>query len=72
MIRIGAFSLRMPLTLTITLSESGQVSVNGPLDQLMLCYGMLELAKDVIKAHQASKAVAVPSNGDVVAFGRRP
>lgn len=60
--------------LTITLTESGQVSVNGPLDQLMLCYGMLELAKDVVRAHQATKtkAVAVPSNGDVLAFGGRP
>jgi hypothetical protein len=34
--------------LAIILDDRGQLSVTGPIDNKMLAYGMLELAKDVI------------------------
>jgi hypothetical protein len=39
--------------LHIVLNELGQVSVTGPLENRLLCYGLLEAAKEVIAAHQA-------------------
>ena len=61
--------------LTITLSPNGQVSVTGPIDNAMLCYGLLEVAKDVVRMHVMKKAespiiqpitrVVLPGNGGV-------
>ena len=57
--------------LTITLSPNGQVSVTGPIDNAMLCYGLLEVAKDVVRMHVQKKAesgiviprIVMPRNG---------
>ena len=57
--------------LTITLSPNGGVSVNGPIDNAMLCYGLLEVAKDVVRMHVQKKAesgitpvrILLPRNG---------
>lgn len=39
-----------PIVLTITLDpKTGAVHVNGPLANKLLCYGMLEEAKDVCR-----------------------
>ena len=61
--------------LTITLSPNGGVSVTGPIDNAMLCYGLLEVAKDVVRTHVQKKAesliiqpmtrVVLPGNGGV-------
>ena len=59
--------------LTITLSPNGQVSVTGPIDNAMLCYGLLEVAKDVVRMHVQKKAengiviprIMLPGNGGV-------
>lgn len=65
----------MPIVaqLTITLDDKGSISVNGPLDQLMLCYGLIEMARDTVRrnADEKAKRVQVPSLGDVSAFARR-
>lgn len=45
----------MPTQLVITLEDNGQLNVNGPLDNLLMCYGMLQLAKDSIKDYAVSK-----------------
>ena len=45
----------MPTQLVITLEDNGQLNVNGPLDNLLMCYGMLSLAHDSIKDYAASK-----------------
>ena len=42
--------------LTITLSPNGNVGVEGPVDQIILCYGLLDAAKDVIRTHAQKKA----------------
>lgn len=39
----------MAITLTITMGDDGQVAVNGPLGDKLICYGLLELAKESIE-----------------------
>ncbi len=39
----------MAVTVTITMDDSGAVNVNGPLDNRVLLYGLLELAKDTVQ-----------------------
>lgn len=58
--------------LVITLTSQGEVGVRGPIDQLLVCYGMLELAKDAIRARAATQGqqrivqpMILPANGDL-------
>ena len=46
---------RTTVTLTITLDATGNVQVNGPIENLVLFYGMLELARDAIFKHHLQK-----------------
>lgn len=46
--------------LVITMDEHGAVNVTGPLDQRVLCYGMLEVAKEVIAQLAAHKTKEAP------------
>lgn len=46
--------------LKITLTDDNRISVTGPIENRMLTYGMLELAKDVVKAHDPSRIQLVP------------
>jgi hypothetical protein len=39
----------MKVQLLIEMNEQGQITVNGPIGQKMLCYGMLDCARDAIK-----------------------
>lgn len=49
----------MPVQLVITLTDEGQLNVSGPIDNKMLCYGILEVAKEVVaeRARQSQKLV---------------
>lgn len=47
--------------LTIRVNTNGSVTVDGPLGDRMLCYGMIEMAKDIIQ-----------KLNDNVAEGRQP
>lgn len=51
--------------LVITFDQiSGQVNVSGPINNAMLCYGMLEAAKDSIRSFvqkQASEQRIIPA-----------
>lgn len=57
--------------LTITMSPNGGVQVQGPIDNGLLCFGLLEVAKDVIREHIRKKAesgivpvqIVLPGNG---------
>ena len=61
------------VTLTITISPTRGVVVTGPIDNAVLAYGILEIGRDAIQAHNASKdaqrrielasANALPGNG---------
>lgn len=49
---------REPITLTITLSPDGQLNVNGPLHNRIICLGMLEMAKAVVVNFKEHSAIA--------------
>jgi len=45
------------LTLTITFDQmSGAVNVQGPVENALVCYGMLEAAKDAVRYHAMQRA----------------
>ncbi len=48
--------------LLITMTATGELKVEGPVQQTGLCYMMLELAKDAIRteAQKASPIIQVP------------
>ena len=43
-----------PVRLMIVMQD-GRIGVQGPIDNPLLCYGLLESAKDAIRAHIAKK-----------------
>jgi hypothetical protein len=52
-------------TLTITLSEDGNIRVDGPIKNRMMCYGMLAIAGDLIRDFNTKEQPRVeppPSN----------
>lgn len=59
----------MPITLTITLDESGGIALQGPVSNAALCYGMLELAKDAIRAHNMKESQLVKPASGPLPFG---
>lgn len=60
------------IQLVISMDEAGAVSVNGPLNNKVLCYGLLATAQDVIKDmnDQQAKKIVAPTNGDVLSLAR--
>lgn len=62
--------------LIITLEESGQVGINGPINDKVLCYGLLDCAKDAIKeyndrlAKERSGIAIVPAGAVPIRNGR--
>lgn len=58
----------MPVAITITLTDDGQLNVNGPIDNRMLSYGMLEMARDIIadRARKASENLVQPAAGVIL------
>ena len=49
----------MEVTLTITLKADGRVFVNGPVANKIACLGLLEIAKDVVRAFDADAPAPV-------------
>ena len=49
----------------IVVDDAGRVQISGPLDNLVQCYGLLEVAKDTVRAHALAQAnrTIVPANG---------
>lgn len=52
--------IMQPVSLHIRRNALGQVTVEGPLDNPLFCYGLLEIAKDVIRDHNASRLRTTP------------
>jgi hypothetical protein len=50
--------------LIITFDEKGEVIVTGPLEQKLLCYGMLKAAEMAIASYKASP-IQKPSPADM-------
>ena len=46
--------------LLITLEEDGRIQVQGPIQNKLLCYGLLGVAHDVIEAYKGGPALVVP------------
>lgn len=46
-----------PITLVILLLPEGRVTVTGPINDRLLCYGMLEMAKEIIKDFKDAKKI---------------
>lgn len=51
--------------LTITLYQGGSVNISGPIDNRLLCYGMLELGKELI-VQRSYQAAAEEEKSDIV------
>lgn len=43
------------IQLVVTVDDKGALSVSGPLENKVICLGMLELAKDAVRAHETPK-----------------
>jgi hypothetical protein len=57
----------------IGLTEDGKVLVAGPIDDKVLCYGLLESAKDAIREHKAKQGkVEVAPPGFQAALNGHP
>lgn len=52
------------LMLTITLEEDGRIEVTGPIDNKVLCYGMLELARQTVQAYELK--ILTPKTGTLI------
>ena len=63
-----------PIQLTITL-EDNVLSMSGPLEHPIICYGLLEAAKEIVREKSAAakaRTVHAPALAEVAAFGRKP
>jgi hypothetical protein len=59
----------MPLELKIMQDDAGQISVSGPIENKILCYGLLEIARDAIVAHhEKAKRLVQPAAAFPVAL----
>lgn len=47
----------MKAQLVITIEDNDQTNVSGPINDKLLCYGMLEVARDAIQSHHAKVAL---------------
>lgn len=58
------------VTLTITAKPDGSVTVSGPIDQRLFCFGMLEIAKEIIhqKAEENRKIIQPVTHASIVQF----
>jgi hypothetical protein len=52
--------------LTISMDEKGQVGVNGPIQDKILCLGLLELAKLAVIEYNPETKIATPMGPRVV------
>jgi hypothetical protein len=53
--------------LIITMNESGGINVSGPIQNALLCFGLLEMAKVAILDHaEQNKRLVQPATGVVL------
>lgn len=60
----------MPLELKIMQDDAGQISISGPIENKLLCYGLLEVARDGIAEHHRQAAQRLVQPASVVPFGQ--
>ena len=59
------------LTFTITMSDDGDIKINGPLSNKPLCLYLLEVGKDLLKAWTPEKPKIEPARHGLRDFMRR-
>lgn len=57
------------MQLIITVKPNGSISVEGPINDKVLCYGLLEAAKDAVKQH-VDQSSLLKANGNGGFFKR--
>lgn len=60
-----------PITFAITRNPDGSISINGPIQDKMLCYGLIEMGRDAVRTYheQANKtAIQVVPEGALPAL----
>ena len=66
---------RHGVTLAITLDPDGSVRVQGPIDDKMLCYALLENARDAVKDYGDARrqpVIQAPTSADILSInGKR-
>ena len=58
-------------TLTITVTEEGQGTVSGPIGEKVWCYGVLEVARQVIQGYGGPRVVPATVVPRIVLDGGR-
>lgn len=51
----------MAIKLVIEVDDAGNFNVTGPINDKVMCYGLLEAAKDAIRAQGVQKAIEAAS-----------
>ena len=50
----------MPIEIHVILADNGQLTVSGAIQNKAMAYGLLELAKDAIRAQEMPKSGIIP------------
>lgn len=53
----------MPFQIVITMEDTGQIKMTAPMDQKIVCYGMLEIARCLVDAHKPGEQRIIPAGG---------
>lgn len=61
---------RKPIQLLITLLPDGKVNLAGPIKDRLLCYGLLEVAKELVSDLRHAKKITVPNQHGILNFAR--
>lgn len=59
------------IELKITMDNNGSIQVYGPLENKILCFGLLTFAEDIIMKYNAQTKVTKPSPADVVNINKK-
>lgn len=63
----------MTATITITMTQDGQLAVNGNIENKLMAYGMLELAKEAVaEFHKAQDRRVQPVGADSLRLLKTP
>jgi len=60
----------MAMEMRILINDAGQVSVTGPIDNKLVCYGLLEVAKECIRDHHEKAKTLVQPIAVIPHFGK--
>ena len=62
----------MAIILTITMDDAGSINVNGPIDNVILAYGLLEAAHEAIAEHNRKNANRIVQPATFAGLGKPP